>query len=272
VFEKKNADTLPQHRLYDCGIELQEGAQPPFGPIYSLSQNELAALRDYLDENLAKNFIRHSKSPAGAPILFVKKKDGFLRMCVDYRGLNKVTIKNRYPLPLISGLLDQLGRAKIHTKIDLRGAYNLVRIKEGDEWKMTFRTRYGHFEYNVMPFGLTNALAIFQHLMNDVFREFLDDFVVCYLNDILVFSKNEEEHINHVRLVLEKLRTAGLYAKLEKCVFHQHQVEFLGYIISGEGLSMDPKKIRTVTKWKKPATVRDIQCFLGFANFYRIFI
>ncbi len=246
--------------------------RPPFGPIYNLSQNELAALRDYLDENLAKNFIRHSKSLAGAPILFVKKKDGSLRMCVDYRGLNKVIIKNRYPLPLISGLLDQLGQAKIHTKIDLRGAYNLVRIKEGDEWKTTFRTRYGHFEYNVMPFGLTNASAIFQHLMNDVFREFLDDFVVCYLDDILVFSKNEEEHINHVRLVLEKLRTVGLYIKLGKCVFHQPQVEFLGYIILGEGLSMDPKKIRTVTKWKKPATVQNIQCFFGFPNFYQIFI
>jgi hypothetical protein len=128
-------------------------------------------------------------------------------MCVDYRGLNKVTIKNRYPLPLISGLLDQFDQAKIHTKIDLCGAYNLVHIKEGDEWKTTFRTRYGHFEYNVMPFGLTNAPTIFQHLMNDVFREFLDDFVVYYLDDILVFSKNEEEHINHVRLVLEKLRT-----------------------------------------------------------------
>jgi hypothetical protein len=142
-------------------------------------------------------------------------------MCVDYRGLNKVTIKNRYPLPLISGLLDQLGQAKIYTKLDLRGAYNLVCIKEGDEWKTAFRTRYEHFEYNVMPFGLTNAPTVFQHLMNDVFQEFLDDFVVCYLDDILVFSKNEEKHINHVRLVLGKLRTAGLYAKLEKCIFHQ---------------------------------------------------
>ena len=272
VFEKKNADMLPQHRPYDCGIDLQEGSQPPFGPIYSLSQNELAALREYLDENLAKNFIQHSKSPAGAPILFVKKKDGSLRMCVDYRGLNKITIKNRYPLPLISGLFDQLSQAKVYTKIDLRGAYNLVRIKAGDEWKTAFRTRYGHFEYNVMPFGLTNAPAIFQHLMNDVFREFLDHFVVVYLDDILVFSKNEKDHENHVRLVLEKLRSAGLYAKLEKCVFHQPQVEFLGYIISGEGLSMDPKKIEAVTSWKRPSTVRDVQCFLGFANFYRVFI
>ena len=138
VFEKKNADILPEHRPYDCSIDLQDGAQPSFGPIYNLSQNELSALREYLDENLAKNFIRHSKSPAGAPILFVKKKDGSLRMCVDYCGLNKVTIKNRYPLPLISGLLDQLGQAKIYTKIDLCGAYNLVQMKEGDEWKTAF--------------------------------------------------------------------------------------------------------------------------------------
>ena len=208
----------------------------------------------------------------GAPILFVKKKDGSLRMCVDYHGLNKITIKNRYPLPLIFGLLDQLGRANVYTKIDLRGAYNLVHIKEGDEWKTAFRTRYGHFEYNVMPFGLTNAPAIFQHLMNDVFREFLDDFVICYLDDILIFSKNEEDHEKYVWLVLEKLRNAGLYAKLEKCVFHQSQVEFLGFIISGEGLFMDPKKIQTVFEWKRPTTVRDVQCFLGFANFYRIFI
>ena len=202
----------------------------------------------------------------------MKKKDGSLRMCVDYRGLNKITVKNRYPLPLISGLFDQLSQAKIYTKIDLRGAYNLVRIKAGDQWKTAFRTRYGHFEYNVMPFGLTNAPAIFQHLMNDVFHEFLDHFVVVYLDDILVFSKNEKDHENHVRLVLEKLCSAGLYAKLEKCVFHQPQIEFLGYIISGEGLSMDPKKIEAVISWKRPSTVRDVWCFLGFANFYWIFI
>jgi hypothetical protein len=272
VFQKKNADILPEHRPYDCAIDLLEGAQPPFGPIYNLSQTELAELRKYIDENLAKNFIRHSKSPAGAPILFVKKKDGSLRMCVDYRGLNKVTKKNRYPLPLISGLLEQLGRARIFTKIDLRGAYNLVRIKEGDEWKTAFRTRYGHFEYNVMPFGLTNAPAVFQHMMNDIFREHLDDFVVIYLDDILIFSKNEEEHEKHVRLVLEKLRERGLYAKLEKCLFHQTEMEFLGFIATTDGLKMDPKKVEAIVSWEAPKTVRDVQCFLGFANFYRIFI
>lgn len=272
VFQKKNADILPEHRPYDCAIDLEEGAQPPFGPIYNLSQTELAELRKYIDENLAKNFIRHSKSPAGAPILFVKKKDGSLRMCVDYRGLNKVTKKNRYPLPLISGLLEQLGRARIFTKIDLRGAYNLVRVKEGDEWKTAFRTRYGHFEYNVMPFGLTNAPAVFQHMMNDIFREHLDDFVVIYLDDILIYSKNEEEHEKHVRLVLEKLRERGLYAKLEKCLFHQSEMEFLGFVATTEGLKMDPKKVETIMSWEVPKSVRDVQCFLGFANFYRIFI
>jgi hypothetical protein len=272
IFQKKNADMLPEHRPYDCAIDLEDGAQPPFGPIYNLSQTELAELRKYIDENLAKNFIRHSKSPAGAPILFVKKKDGSLRMCVDYRGLNKVTKKNRYPLPLISGLLDQLGQAKIFTKIDLRGAYNLVRIKEGDEWKTAFRTRYGHFEYNVMPFGLTNAPAVFQHMMNDIFREYLDDFVVIYLDDILIFSKNEEEHEKHVRLILKKLRERGLYAKLEKCLFHQTEMEFLGFVATTEGLKMDPKKVEAIVSWEVPKTVRDVQCFLGFANFYRIFI
>ena len=183
-----------------------------------------------------------------------------------------MTKKNRYPLPLISGLLEQLGRARIFTKIDLRGAYNLVRIKEGDEWKTAFRTRYGHFEYNVMPFGLTNAPAVFQHMMNDIFREHLDDFVVIYLDDILIFSKNEEEHEKHVRLVLEKLRKRGLYAKLEKCLFHQTEMEFLGFIATTEGLKMDPKKVEAIVSWEVPKTVRDVQCFLGFANFYQIFI
>lgn len=255
VFEKKNADTLPEHRPYDCTIDLEPGTEPPFGPIYKLSQTELTALREYIDENLAKNFIQHSKSPAGAPILFVKKKDGSLRMCIDYRGLNKITIKNRYPLPLISGLIDQLGKARIYTKIDLRGAYNLVRIKKGDEWKTAFRTRYGHFEYNVMPFGLTNAPAVFQHMMNNVFREFLDQFVIIYIDDILIFSKNEKEHKEHVCLVLQKLREIGLYAKLEKCMFHQYQVEFLGYIISESGISMDPPKVATILKWEAPKTI-----------------
>jgi hypothetical protein len=198
VFEKINVDQLLAHSPYDCPIDLKEGHSPPFGPIYGLSEPELQALRDYLIENLAKEFIQHSKSPAGAPILFVKKKDGSLRLCVDYRGLNKITKKNQYPLPLISGLLDRLRTGKIFTKLDIRGAYNLLRIRPGDEWKTTFRTRYSHFEYTVMPFGLTNAPAVFQHLMNDIFWDYMDEFVVVYLDDILIFSKDQEIHDKHV--------------------------------------------------------------------------
>jgi hypothetical protein len=178
---------------------------------------ELVALRKYIDENLSKNFIRHSKSPAGVPILFVKN-DGLLRMRVDYCRLNKITKNNRHPLPLISGLLEQLGSAKIFTKIDLRSPYNLVRVKEGNEWKTAFRTRYGHFEYLVMPFGLTNAPTVFQHMMNDILWEYLDHFVVIYLDGILIYSKNEEEHEHHIRLILKKLQERGLYAKQENAI------------------------------------------------------
>ena len=186
IFNKAKASSLPDHRPYDCPIDLQPGKEPPWGPIYNLSPSELKALREYIDEHLANGFIRHSKSPAGAPIFFVKKKDGSLRLVVDYRGLNKITVRNRYALPLISSLLERLSGAKVFTKLDLRGAYNLVRIRPGDEWKTTFRTRYGHFEYTVMPFGLMNAPTIFQHMANDIFDDFLDSFTIVYLDDILI--------------------------------------------------------------------------------------
>ena len=272
VFDKVKANKLPAHRPYDCPIDLQPGKEPPWGPIYNLSPTELEVLREYIDENLANGFIQHSRSPAGAPIFFVKKKDGSLRLVVDYRGLNKVTIRNRYALPLISSLLERLSGAKFFTKLDLRGAYNLVRIRPGDEWKTAFRTRYGHFEYTVMPFGLTNAPAVFQHMANDIFRDFLDIFIIVYLDDILIYSRTQEEHDMHVRQALQRLREYGLYAKLEKCNFDQRQVEFLGYTISSSGISMDPAKVKTVLDWKTPQSVRDVQCFLGFANFYRKFI
>lgn len=173
--------------------------------------------------------------------------------------MNSVTIRNRYPLPLIALLLDQLASAKVFTKIDLSGAYNLVRIWSGDEWKTAFRTRYGHFKYRVMPFGLTNGPAVFQHMINDIFREYLDQFVVCYLDDLLVFSPSEEEHDRHVRLVLEKLREVGLYAKLEKCQFDQESVEFLGYIISRTGIGMDKDKVKSALSWSVPSSVKEVQ-------------
>jgi hypothetical protein len=272
VFSKTLADRLPEHTQYDHSMPIEPGEHPPFGPIYSLSATELKALDEYLQENLAKGFIRPSSSPAGAPILFVKKSDGSLRLCVDYRGLNKVTIKNRYPLPLIQENLDRLQAAKYFSKIDLRGAYNLIRIAAGEEWKTAFRTRYGLFEYLVMPFGLTNAPASFQQLMNEVLREFLDISVIVYLDDILIYSKTREEHVRHITQVLERLRKHRLWAKAEKCRFFQNSVDFLGYIVSQDGVSMDPTKVNAIIEWQPPKSVKDIQVFLGFANFYRRFI
>ncbi len=240
MFEKKNIDTLPKHRPYDCTIDF-EGSQLPFGLIHNLSHYKIATFHEYIDENLEKGFIWHSKSSVSAPTLFVKKKDGSLRIYVNYHGLNQFTIKNWYPLPLILGLLDQINRAKVYTKIDLHGAHNLVHIWKKDEWKTKFKTRYGHFEYVVMPFG-TNALIIFQHLMNDVFCRYLDDFVVCYNVEIFIFLKNMVDHEYHVHVVLEKFREVGHNAKLEKCEFHQSKMGFLGYNIFGDGICMDPCK------------------------------
>lgn len=191
---------------------------------------------------------------------------------MDYRGLNKVTVKNRYPLPLISEALDRLKHAWLFTKLDLRGAYSLARIKEGDEWKTAFRTRYGHFECLVMPFGLTNAPAAFQHFVNNVFRDILDIKVLVYLDDILIFSEHSDQHLQDVRLVLERLIKHGLYAKAEKCEFSVTETQFLGFTVSSDGVSMSQDKIDSIMSWPKPRSVKDIQQFLGFTNFYRRFI
>jgi hypothetical protein len=272
VFSKSEGDKLPPHRDCDHTMPLMEGSTVPYGPIYRLSTMELETLHDYIQENLARGFIQPSESPAGAPVLFVKKKDGSLRLCVDYRGLNKITTPNRCPLPLISETLDRLNTGVIFTKLDMRGAYNLIRIAEGEEWKTAFRTRYGHFEYRVMPFGLTNAPATFQAFVNNVLREYLDHFVVVYLDDILIYSPSAAQHNAHVMSVLQKLKDAQLSLKLEKCQFGVPQVQFLGFVISKDGITMDPEKISAVVEWPTPQNPRDIQVFLGLANFYRRFI
>jgi hypothetical protein len=272
VFSKQEANRLPPHRPYDHRIPLEEGTTPPYGPIYSLSPVELDTLRKYIDENLQRGFIRHSRSPCGAPVLFVKKADGSLRLCVDYRGLNKISTKNRYPLPLIGELLERLAGAKYFTKLDMREGYYLLRMAEGEEWKTAFRCRYGLFEYQVMPFGLCNAPGTFQHFVNDTFSDFLDRFLAAYLDDLLIYSDSLKEHKAHVRLILERLKSAGLYIKPEKCMFHVTEVPFLGYLISKDGIRMDPGKIEAIVTWPAPRNVHDIQCFLGFANFYRRFI
>ncbi|KAM4705173.1 MAM and LDL-receptor class A domain-containing protein 1 [Rhinophrynus dorsalis] len=272
VFSKQKAAELPPHRSFDCSIDLLPGTMPPRGRTFLLSEPENKALLEYIQENLARGFIRHSSSPAGAGFFFVSKKDGTLRPCIDYRGLNKVTIKNRYPLPLIPELFDALKDAKIFTKLDLRGAYNLIRIKDGDEWKTAFNTRYGHYEYLVMPFGLCNAPATFQHFVNEIFKDVLLSYVVVYLDDILIFSSSLHEHREHVRTVLHRLRENHLYAKLEKCIFETSQLPFLGYIVSDSGLRMDPSKVESVSQWPRPITLRAVQRLLGFANYYRRFI
>uniref|UniRef100_A0A8C5QSG8 Gypsy retrotransposon integrase-like protein 1 n=1 Tax=Leptobrachium leishanense TaxID=445787 RepID=A0A8C5QSG8_9ANUR len=272
VFEKKGADTLPPHRPYDCPVDLLPGAPIPYGRIYPLSEPELLVLKDYIDDNLEKGFIRPSTSPAGAPIFFVGKKDGGLRPCVDYRAMNAITIKNKYPLPLISELMDRLRSANIFTKLDLRGAYNLIRVKSGDEWKTAFRSRYGHYEYMGMPYGLCNAPATFQRFLNDVFRDILDSYIIIYLDDILIYSEDLKAHREHVKTVLRRLQEQRLYAKAEKCIFDTDTVEFLGFIISPGNIRMDPTKTEAVATWPVPANKKGVQSFIGFCNFYRKFI
>ena len=272
VFSKTKAEILPPHCPYDLKINLEEDAQPPVGPIYSLLASEQEALKEFIEENLTTGFIRPTSSPHGALVLFVKKKDGLLRLCVDFHGLNHISKKDRYPLPLISDLLDSPRKAQVYSKIDLRHAYHLVRIADSDEWKTAFRTRYGSFEWFVMPFGLTNAPVAFQRFMNDIFSHLLDVCVVIYLDDILIYSNDMSEHHWHVKEVLKRLRKASLYAKAEKCEFHSESVEYLGYILSPSGLTMSNDKIKIIQDWPEPKKVKDIQSFLSFANFYRRFI
>ena len=274
VFSLEEAATLPQNRDTDHAIEIEEGKQPPYGPLYNLSPRELRILREYLKEALNKGWIRYSNSPAGAPILFVPKKDGSLRLCVDYRALNSVTIKDRCPLPLIGETLDRLCGARYYTRLDLKDAYHRLRIREGDEWKTAFRTRYGHFEYLVMPFGLANAPATFQAYINRALAGYLDTICVVYLDDILIYTSSDdlEQHWRDVRAVLARLREHQLYASLKKCEFAVQSVAFLGFIIDTVGVSADPSRVSTIREWPTPASVKDLQVFLGFANFYRRFV
>ncbi len=224
------------------------------------------------EEALNIGFIRPSTSPVAAGFFFVEKRDGSLRPCIDYRGLNNVTVKFRYPLPLVPAALEQLREAKIYTKLDLRSAYNLIRIKEGDEWKTAFSTTGGHYEYFVMPFGLANAPAVFQSFINEIFRDMLNQYVIAYIDDILIYSKSEDEHIEHVRTILTHLHEHQLFVKADKCEFHVQHTTFLGYHISHHGVEMDNSKIQAVTGWPQPSTIKELQRFLGFANFYRRFI
>ncbi|KAL0549281.1 hypothetical protein IC582_013762 [Cucumis melo] len=263
---------LPPHREVEFAIELEPGTVPISRAPYRMAPAELKELKVQLQELLDKGFIRPSVSPWGAPVLFVKKKDGSMRLCIDYRELNKVTVKNRYPLPRIDDLFDQLQGATVFSKIDLRSGYHQLRIKDEDIPKTAFRSRYGHYEFIVMSFGLTNAPAVFMDLMNRVFREFLDTFVIVFIDDILIYSKTEAEHEEHLRMVLQTLRDNKLYAKFSKCEFWLKQVSFLGHVVSKAGVSVDPAKIEAVTGWTRPSTVSEVRSFLGLAGYYRRFV
>jgi hypothetical protein len=222
------------------------GATPVSKAPYRMSMPELKELQLQLEELLKKGYIHLGVSPWGALVLFLKNKDGTLRLCIDFWQLNKVTVKNKYPLPRIDDLFDQLKDAKIFSKIDLRSGYHPVRINDEEIRKTTFRTRYGHYEFTVVSFGLTNAPVVFMCLMNGVFRDYLDKFVIVFLDDILVYSKTKEEHEQHLRMVLRVLREHQLYAKLSKCSFYQRQIHYLGHIISKEGIVVDPEKVEAI--------------------------
>jgi Reverse transcriptase (RNA-dependent DNA polymerase) len=219
VFSEKAVGMLPRNARVKHTIDIEDGQTVPYGPIYPLSQNELRTLHEYIDSSIASGRIRKSQSPAGAPILFTPKHNGSLRLCVDYRRLNRVTRKNQYPLPLLGEILNCISGACVFTKLDLRDAYHRIPIAEEDIWKTAFRTRYGHFKYTIMPFSLTNTPATFQSYINDALRGLLDEICVAYMDDILIFSTLHEEHADHVRQVLQRLREYSLYTKLSKCEF-----------------------------------------------------
>ncbi|KAL2243599.1 UNVERIFIED_CONTAM: Transposon Tf2-12 polyprotein [Sesamum indicum] len=263
---------LPPHREVDFAIETLPGVAPISIAPYRMAPVELHELKKQIEELLGKGFIRPSTSPWGAPVLFVKKKDGSMRLCIDYRQLNRVTVKNKYPLPRIDDLLDQLKGATIFSMIDLRSGYWQLRIAENDIPKTAFRTRYGHYEFLVMPFGLTNAPAAFMALMNRTFQEYLDHFVIVFIDDILVYSKDRDEHEQHLRIVLQILKEKELYAKLSKCEFWVNQVVFLGHVVSGDGVMPDPSKVKAIMEWRVPKNATEVRSFLGLAGYYRRFV
>ncbi|GJU64461.1 putative reverse transcriptase domain-containing protein [Tanacetum coccineum] len=229
-------------------------------------------LSNQLQELADRGFIRPSTSPWGAPVLFIKKKDGSFRMCIDYQELNKLTVKNHYPLHRINDLFDQLQGSSTYSKIDLRSGYHQLRVSDEYIPKTTFRTRYGHYEFQVMPFGLPNAPTMFMDLMNRVCKPYLDKFVIVFIDDILIYSHNKEEHANHLRIILELLKKEKLYAKFSKCDFWISIVQFLRHVIDSQGIHVDPAKIEAVKNWASPTTPTEISQFLGLADYYRRFI
>ena len=277
--DDKGAEDLPPSRgSLDHAIKLRQengkSLTPPWGALYNMSREELLVLRKTLTDLLKKGWIRPSNSPAASPVLFARKPNGGLRLCVDYRGLNAITVPDRYPLPLFKETLRQLSKSKWFTKLDVKSAFHRLRIKEGDEWMTAFRCRLGLFEWLVTPFGLINAPASFQRYINEQLRENLDINATAYMDDILIYTgSSEDDHWKTVREILNKLSKAGLYLDIDKCEFLRKEVKYLGYVIrAGESLTVDPAKVKSILEWKPPTSVKGVRSFLGFANFYRCFV
>jgi len=273
VFEKGEKMTVPPHRPgIDLGIDLKEGKTVPIKKIYALSYDQLEELYRYIKQNEDRGWIRGVQSGRASPIMFVKKKDGKLRLCADYRALNEVTKKDRHPLPLISEALDRLGGAKYFTKLDIKDVYHNIRIREGDEWKTTCSTKLGTYEYLVMPFGLCNAPAAFQRWINEVLMEHIDMCCIVYLDDVLICSNTLQQQQKDVSNILEAIRKSGMKVKPSNCEFHQSETEYLGFIIGQKGVKTDTVKTQAIWDWTTPKKIKEIQCFLGFCNFNRQFI
>lgn len=263
---------MPPNEAHGHTIRLEPGVQPPFKRQSRLTRAEEEEVKKQVTDLLAKGFIEPSNSPFGAPVLFVQKKDGTLRMCIDYRALNNITVRDRYPLPNIQDLIDKLHGSTVYSSLDLQQGYHQIRIKEEDVPKTAFLTPLGQFQFKVLCFGLTNAPATFQRVMNSIFGQYIGKFVLLYLDDVLVFSRNATEHAQHLRLVFEVLRKHKLYAKLKKCEFNKSELKFLGHMVGREGVRVDPDKMAVVQKWPIPKSVKELQGFLGLANYFRRFV
>ena len=265
-------DGLPPDRGTGHLIPLVPDHKPPYRNPYRLSPLEIAEVKKQIEELLKKGWIEESQSPYGSSILFVTKKDGTLRMCIDYRALNNLTVKDRSPLPRIDDLLSQMNGAKVFSSLDLAQGYHQIRIADEDVPKTGFTTPFGHYQFKVMCFGLSNAPGTFQRVMNRLFSKQMHKYVVIYLDDILIFSKTPEEHIQHLREVLSILRDNNLFAKMSKCDLNMAQVLYLGHVVSRDGLSVDPKKVAAVKDWPVPKDLHELRCFLGLTNYFRTFV
>ncbi|GBG72360.1 hypothetical protein CBR_g11938, partial [Chara braunii] len=253
-------------------IEVIPGSKVPRGRIYRISPAELDELRHQLKELTEKGWIQPSTSPYGAPVLFVPKKGGPLRMCIDYRGLNAITVKNAKPLRRIDDLLDRVQGCRYFTKIDLKSGYHQIAVRSEDQHKTAFQTRYGLYEFVVMPLGLCNAPDTFQHAMNRIFHDYLDKFIVVYLDDILIFSRTVEEHAEHLKIVLGLLRQHQYKVNLDKCEFGRTKIMYLGHEISADGLRPEDAKVASIRDWPRPQTVTEVRSFLGMTGYYRPFV